>query len=122
MSLARLINRPCTIRRMTEGEVRDKHGNVESVVAETETVCELQQQPAFRSESEEQVSENRWFVYLLPGEIVGSGDSIDIEGAGQFEVFGEPWEARNPRTRRASHIEVAVRRTAGPLESPGGGS
>lgn len=122
MSLARLINRPCTIRRKTEGETRNKHGNAVSEIVETETVCELQQQPAFRSESDEAVSENRWQVYLLPGETVGSGDSIDIEGAGEFEVFGEPWEARNPRTGRASHIEVAVRRTAGPAESPRGGS
>lgn len=122
MSLARLINRPCTIKRKTEGETRDKHGNAVSEIVETETVCELQQNPGFRDEDEGVVSSTRWVIYLLPGESVGSGDTINVDGAGDFEVFGDPWEARNPRTRRASHIEVPVRRTAGPAESPGGGS
>lgn len=119
MSLARLINRPCTIRHETEGDA-DEYGNAEAKVSEVETVCELQQQPAYRREDEGEVSDTRWVIYLLPDAVIGSGDSIDVADEGVFEVFGEPWKARNPRTGRISHIEVPVRRTSGSNEAAGG--
>jgi hypothetical protein len=28
-----------------------------------------------------------------------------------FEVVGDPWQARNPRTRLLSHVEATVRKT-----------
>lgn len=122
MSIARLINRPCTIRREVEGDTKDELGNATTDAVAVETKCELQQASGFRSEREGEVSETRWVIFLLPGEEVGSGDSIDVEGDGVFEVFGEPWKVRNPRTGACSHIEVAVERTVAPGESPGGSS
>lgn len=119
MSLTRLINRSCTIRHETEGDA-DDYGNAEPKVSEIATVCELQQQPANRREDEGEVSETRWVIYLLPDAVIASGDSVDVEDEGIFEVFGEPWKARNPRTGRISHIEVPVRRTSGSREAGGG--
>ncbi len=123
MPLAQLINRPCTIHRRLEGEAKDELGNAVIETVETETVCELQQQSggSFRSEGEGELSETRWVIYLMPDQEVGLGDSIDVEGDGVFEIFGEPWKVRNPRTGQYSHIAAPVRRTAGPGESPGGG-
>lgn len=122
MSIARLINRPCTIRREVEGKAEDSLGDAVTEPVEVETKCELQQVGGFRGEAEGEVSETRWLIFLLPAEEVGTGDSIDVEGAGVFQVFGEPWRARNPRTGQYSHIQVTVRQTAAPGESPGGGS
>lgn len=113
MSLARIINRPCTIVRRVASEEKDELGNETTEPVKVETVCELQQQPGFRREDEGEVSDTRWTLFLLPGEEIGVGDAVQVSGAGEYEVFGEPWSARNPRTGQESHIEVAVRRTAG---------
>jgi len=122
VAIAQLINRPCTIRRRVEGGVKDDLGNSNPGVVEVETVCELQQETGFRKEGEGELSDTRWVVYLLPDAEIGSGDSIEVEGDGTFQVLGEPWKARNPRTGQYSYIRAAARRTIGPGESPGGGA
>jgi hypothetical protein len=124
MSIAQMIRTPCVIVRRVDSGEEDELGNSIREPTRTETFCELQQQGAssFRHESDDQVSDTRWVLYLLPEEEVGVADTIEVEDDGEFEVYGEPWVARNARTQRASHIEVAVRRTVAPGETPGGGS
>lgn len=110
MSLTSLINRPATLRHRTGGTRRDRDGNRVPEVVEVETVCELQQRQ--RREDADEVSDARWVAFFLPGEIVGTGDELIVDGV-SFQVEGDPWPARSPRSRTLSHIEATLRRTAG---------
>lgn len=111
--LAALINRPCAIVRRRQLEERDEDGDRKTGEAEVATVCELQQDPSFRRESEGELSDTRWKIFFKVGEEIDSGDAVLVDGE-RYEVLGEPWHARNPRTQQASHVEVTARRTAGP--------
>jgi hypothetical protein len=134
MSLADLINRPCTLRHRTGGTSVDGDGNEVPDWEEIETVCELQQRQFGGGENAEEISDTQWKAYLLPladlahlfgagtlGEgafggdidrVIRSGDELVVETT-VFQVEGDPWQARNPRTRQESHIEVRLRRVAG---------
>jgi hypothetical protein len=133
MPLADLINRPCVLRHRTGGSTVDGDGNEVPEWEEIETVCELQQAPVGRGENAEEISDTQWKAYLLPlvdlarlfgdGDLgegafatidkaVRSGDELIVEGT-VFQVEGDPWQARNPRTRQESHIEIRLRRVAG---------
>jgi hypothetical protein len=111
VSIASLINRPCTITHRSEGEEKNEYGNAAPKEETIETVCELQQTQGFRSESEDQVSDNRWLLILPAGTSVGAADTVTIDGD-DYEFLAAPWPARNPRTGTASHIEATVCRTA----------
>jgi hypothetical protein len=114
MSIARLVNRPCTIVRRSETDATDAHGNPQKEEAEVETVCELQRQ-AKRSSDEPagagELSDTLWDLYLLPGTDIRTEDAIVVDGA-EYEMVGDPWAVRSPFTKRESHIEATVRRTA----------
>ena len=113
MSLASLINRPVTLRHKTGGTSIDRDGNEIPEVVEIDTVCELQQRQ--RRENEEQIGDATWVAFFLPGETIGSGDELVVDNV-VYQVEGDPWPARNPRTQQASHIEATLRRMAGALD------
>lgn len=105
-----LINRPCKIvRRSPSGEI-DEYGDEEPTEAIVDTVCEIQQRARDEDELAGELSDTLWTVFFLPGEQVGTGDQLIVDGQ-VYEFVGEPWDARNPRLQAASHIEATVRRT-----------
>lgn len=107
--LSQLINRPATLlRRSASGT--DELGNETQVDDAVETVVELQQRQS--DEHDNTVSDTDWVAFFLPGEDVRSGDAVVVDGF-KYEVVGDPWQARNPRTQAASHVEAGLRRTAG---------
>lgn len=110
MSLARLINRPCTLRHRTGGTGIDRDGNEVPEVVEIATVCEVQQRQ--RREDADEIGDARWIAFFLPEVEVGAGDELVVDGV-TFQIEGDSWHARNPRTRQPSHIEATLRRTAG---------
>jgi hypothetical protein len=116
MTLAQMMNRPCILVKRIAGE-KDELGDEVTEPVEIETVCDLQQQGGFHSESDDEVSDTRWVLYLPADLEVGVGDAVRVEGDGEFEIYGEAWRVRNSRTRAYSHIEAAVRRTIAPDES-----
>lgn len=118
MTLTALLNRPLTlIRRSDEGAV-DVYGNPEPTETLVPVVGELQQvrrdEPGDAGES----SDTKWMLFLPAGTDVTTGDAVVCDGA-VYEVVGDPWEARNPRTGVASHIEASVRRTASASDEGG---
>jgi hypothetical protein len=115
MTLAQMINRPCVLVKRVANE-RDELGNETTEPVEIETVCDLQQQGGFKSESEDEVSDTRWVLYLLADLEVGVGDAVRVEGDGEFEIYGEAWKVWDPHTQAFSHTEAAVRRTVAPDE------
>lgn len=119
MSLAKLLTRPCTITVRSHSGNQDAYGN--DIPAETtvQTVCELQQltrltdaEPAGQGE----FSDTRWLLVLPAGTEIRTGDTVEVDGHA-YEMFGDPWPVRNPRTGRDSHVQATVRRTAGSEEA-----
>lgn len=112
MSIATLVNRSCTLLQRSEG-AEDDYGNPIKVDTSVETVVELQQRRSDEPDDQGELSDETWVAYFLPTESVNSGDGLVVDGE-TYEVVGDPWLARNPRTQAASHIEATLRRTAGP--------
>lgn len=122
MSLTHLLNRPCTITHRSKGTEKDRYGNEVMAEATTETFCEIQQSRRSLSgrtsepDAGGDLSDTNWTGIFLPGTLIGSADTVTSEGE-SFEVVGEPWQARNPRTSTLSHVEAPLRRTAAPEEA-----
>lgn len=119
MSLSALLNRPCAILRRTSSGERDRFGNPlhdELLVA---TVCELQQRQRAEPGHDSELSDTSWALFLPPGTDLNTGDVVLVDDA-RYELVGDPWEARNPRTQAMSHVEATVRLTAAADDSPRG--
>jgi hypothetical protein len=111
------MNTPATLLlRTPTGE--DEYGGETSEPEEVEVLCEIQKQ--IRRAAEEpgdqgELSDTLWNGYF-PNDRAAelrTGDSVRVEALGSFELVGDPWLARNPRTQAVSHVEASLRRTAG---------
>lgn len=112
MTLAKLINTPCTIVRKSASGTEDVYGNLIPSEEEIDAVCEVQQKD--RGEQPEgEPADADWLGIFPAGTDLDANDSVIVDGLGGFELIGAPWPARNPRTRAASHIEATLRRVAG---------
>jgi hypothetical protein len=110
MSLATLLNRPVRIvRRSAGGE--DEYGDDTYVETIVETVGELQQRQRTEPLAEGELSSTEWLLVLPAGTDIDTSDRVLVDNQ-FFEVVGEPWPARNPRTQTESHVEATVKRTA----------
>lgn len=106
--IADLLNRACTI---TKGVDSDGYGlDILDDADLIDTVCELQQRNRSEAGDAGEISLSDWVVFLPAGTDLRTADKITVDGE-TFEVIGEPWPARNPRTQLASHVEATVRRT-----------
>lgn len=110
--LATLINRDCSIIRRSPSGSEDAFGNEIQTETSVATVCDLQQQRADERNAQGETSYDEWIAFLLAGISIKTADTLVVDGQ-EFEVIGDPWHARNPRTKSESHIEVRLRRTAG---------
>ena len=109
-----LINRPCTLIRRDATGATDARGNPVIETTELETLCEIQQERRDESTDTGVVSVTVWKAFFPPGLDVAPGDQIVVTDDGRaYEVDGEPWDARNPRTQVQSHIEATLKRTRG---------
>lgn len=113
--LSTLLNRSCTIKRRSESGTIDVAGDPVITTTDVSTVCELQQLPR-RAEGEPgtqgEMSDSQWLLILPAATLIDTGDAVVVDGK-TYEMFGEPWHARNPRTGVESHVECTLRRTAG---------
>lgn len=112
--LNQLLNRACIIEARIPGG-RDEYNNETDTVVEVETVCELQQRQRTEVSStggRTEVSSTEWLLVLPAGTDLSTGDAVVVDGD-RYEVIGEPWQARNPRTSQMSHVEATLKRTSG---------
>lgn len=112
MTLTQLLSLSCTILRRSVSAGRDEYGSEIPSVSEDQTVCELQQEARSEQGDKGELSDTAWVLFLPPGTEVNTGDAVIVEGR-TYELIGDPWPVRNPRTREPHHIECTVRRTAG---------
>lgn len=111
MSLATLMNRACTITHRQAGTV-DSYGDETTDETTVTTVCELQQQRRSETTDPGTIADSSWLLILPADTALGAGDTVTVSGEA-YEVHGEPWTARNPRTDAASHVEATVRKVEG---------
>lgn len=110
--LTDLLNQPCQIIRRSQSGEADEYGNDVPSATVVETVCELQQQQRSEPAGDAELSDTRWLAVFPAGTDLRTGDSVAVDGLA-YELVGDPWHARNPRTHSVSHVEATLRRTAG---------
>ncbi len=118
MSLTDLLNRPMTLVQRVDMGDTDDYGNTVPTETRVEVLGELQQISRDEPDDAGETSDTRWTLFLLAGTSVKTGDAVICDGE-TFEVVGDPWHARNPRTGVESHIQATLRRTAGTSEEVG---
>jgi hypothetical protein len=112
--ITKLLNIPCTISQPSSDDdgPTDVYGNpTGGDPTVTETVCELQQQRRTEPDADGELSDTTWLLVLPAGTQLDTAATVIVNDTA-YEVVGDPWPARNPRTRREHHIEATVRRTA----------
>lgn len=114
--LSTLLNRPVTITRNLPSADEDEYGNEIPDEETVETVGELQQTRRDEPSDSGEVSRTTWLLVLPAGTDIRTGDSVDVDGE-RYELTGDPWPARNPRTRAESHVEATLIRTVGGEET-----
>jgi hypothetical protein len=110
--LSKLLNRTCVLTLRSASEDKDDYGNERPSETTVTVLCELQQQQRTEQDLAGETSDTHWLLILPPGTQIGTGDSAEVDGH-EYEVVGEPWKARNPRTQAQSHVEATLRRVAG---------
>ena len=113
MPLASMLNRTCTIIRRSESGSTDRYGNDIPSEDLIPSVCEVQQQRRTEDRERGEASEADWLGIFPAGTDLDTGDAVEVDGLGTFEMVGAPWPARNPRTQAESHVEATLRMTAG---------
>ena len=118
MALSTLINRPCILSRRLPTGSEDAYGNVVPNEQNIETLCEIQQRRRDEPDAQGEFSDTEWLGFFLPADSVHTGDVVTVDSE-EYEVVGEPWRARNPRTKATQHTEATLRRTAGDMDEVG---
>lgn len=113
MPPADLITRPCTIVNRSESDDTDELGNEIPSEDLVDGVWEVQQRNRREQGDEAELSDTLWDAYFLAGTKLRTGDAVIDDELGHFELVGDPWPARNPRTQQASHLEATVRQIRG---------
>lgn len=115
MTVATLMNRPCTITLRSTGTTEDDYGNLIDDEEFVDTVCEIQQKTRDEPEALGETSVTLWDAFFPAGTVTDTAASVDVEGLGVFEFVGDSWPVRNPRTQIESHVQATVKRV-GPSE------
>lgn len=110
MTLTALLNRPLTLVTRTSDGTEDDYGNDRPGETQTDVVGELQQIRRTEPVEDGELSDTSWMLFLPAGTVINTGDAVICDGQ-VYEVVGDPWQARNPRTQVESHIECTLRRT-----------
>ena len=115
MSVLELLSHPATIIVRTPDPANaDEYGNPGSIETEFPTLAEIQQESATETNSDA-VETTTWRVFLPPDAPTRGWNALQIEdgsieGGSRFELEGDAWQVRNPRTGLISHVEARVRR------------
>jgi hypothetical protein len=122
VSLTALLNLPCSIsHRFADPDGgTDAYGNPLGGTLTVETVCELQRRQQSQGSEDTRlgaIATDDWLLVVPAGTVLSAQDTVTVDGVA-YEVDGEPWPARNPRTRTVSHVEASLRRTTAPDDDP----
>lgn len=122
-----LLNQLCTVTVLTADGTPDRAGVPAATEEEYTTTGYFEQRQATEQTAGQTSDEQRWLAIINPTATVEgtSGDQVDLtdliastwtvepDGLGVFQVVGEPWPVRNPRTRTVQALEFEMRRVDG---------
>jgi hypothetical protein len=112
MPLPHLLTRTAWLIRRTDSGDTDDYGNDIPDEIQFEERCEVQQDR--RTEQPEGApAKTDWLGFFPADTDLDASDAVVVDGLAEFEVVGEPWTVRNPRTRVPSHVEATLRRVGG---------
>ncbi len=117
MSLTTLLSKPCTIIAKSPSDEVSRFGNVLYDETETATVCELQQRRREEPEDAGELSVTVWDLFLPIGTVLHTDDTVVVDGL-EYEVTGEPWDARTG-SATVWHVEATVVRARGADDEAG---
>jgi hypothetical protein len=103
-----LMNRPATLLSRTQDGPDDEYGNPTWTEVAAATTCELQQEVGWEAEGGV-IQLSTWRVFLPAGTPADGWDAVNVDGD-LYELEGDAWPARNPRTKNFTHVEARVRR------------
>lgn len=113
MSVESLFTQPVTVvSQILDGTI-DEYGNEIPLEIATEVMGYVQQQS--RAEAEGYVPTGVWLAFLPVTTVIQADDVVYTWGEA-YMVDGPPTRVYNPTTRKYSHIEATLSRTAGGLE------
>jgi hypothetical protein len=112
MPATHLLTQPCTIiHRAASGQIDDYGDPVQTETPE-ETRCYLEQRQRQEPANAGEVSTTMWLLVLPPGTNIDTSDAVVVSGD-EYELVGEPWNVRNPRTGQQGQVEATLKRVAG---------
>jgi len=90
----------------------DDYGNETKADTTVATVCELQPRRAVEGDSAEEISEDDFVAYFLPGQDLSTADALVVDGE-TYEFVAKPPTWRNPASGLNVYTHANVRRVAG---------
>jgi hypothetical protein len=102
-----LLTRPCTILRSTGAA--DDYDQTPGTPTQASTRCELQQLTSTEA-GEAAIELTVWQAFFPAGTVLSGADAIQVDGE-TYELLGDAWPVRHPRTGRESHVQAQVRRS-----------
>jgi hypothetical protein len=109
MSLAGLMNRPCSIVNVDTSGTEDVFGDVVyDETATVATVCYVEQRQAREQTAGANTQIEEWLVVLPAGTVIDGAARVVVADL-TLEVQGPPWPVWNPRTQAVSHIECTAK-------------
>lgn len=109
MRPTRLMTRVATLRTATLEGV-DSYGNPQIRYVERTIKCELQQTSHDDDTVDAHTQTQTFNLFMPPATPADGWAQIVVDGM-TMELTGPPWQARNPRTQRITHLQATVRRT-----------
>lgn len=124
MRAARLLRQPVVLEHVDQDGDPDDMGDPEETKTWTLFRGYAWWDGASESTANEHISDGRWRFALEPSaaDQVAAGDRLIVDGelddegnlvpdvGTVFEVYGEVWTAKNPRTLRVEYVHGALRR------------
>lgn len=101
-----------TVTRVARTSTPDPAGVLTTTTTITTYRGHLQQSRTREETAGQEVAISDWNLYLEPAAAgnIDDTDRVTVDGL-DYEVDGQPWFARNPRTAIVEHVECRLRRT-----------
>lgn len=107
MPLSDLLTQTATVvRRHPTGGI-DRYGDPEYAEDEIEVDCEVQQRRR-DEESDQELGSESWLGIFPAGTDLTGADAVIVDGLGEFELDGQPWNVWDPFAERFHSVEASL--------------
>lgn len=114
MNVEHLLTIDATVTTVTNTATRDVYGDITTETSTTSVKCWLHQGTGAQGTTggSEQTGladtqRERWTAYFPAGTAITGHDRVTV-GSDEYEVFGPPWSATNPRTGQVEFVTAQL--------------